>query len=170
MFGHANLRRLLSDVEERSVLVDTRRGCLPGPVRHEAFRRNDALLDTFRRSRPLAAYAQDAIASVRILDPQDHISVGSFARGADQVNERPGLKRREFPIHKSRHGVSAVSRRRRTLECFPGSASCDGTGRLPACRRDERPGTCELDLPTRVSAREGDTAWTKGGGGRRKID
>ena len=63
-------------MEHGAVLVhasDWHRGV---PVRLEVFRRDDALDDPIARSGPMAADAEDAAASIRVLDSKDGVPIG----------------------------------------------------------------------------------------------
>src|SRR6266568_6373048 len=79
---HPDLR-LLRDEEGRTVGIYARSRWLGGPVGQEVFGCNHSLLNASRRSRTVAADAQDAFAPVGILDSQDRVAVS--APGADQI-------------------------------------------------------------------------------------
>ena len=60
----------------------------------------------------MAADAQGALASIRVLDEQNRIPIRALVCVANQVNYSWGLKIREFPICQFSHPVSAAAGRR----------------------------------------------------------
>src|SRR6266545_6376028 len=87
----------LPNVEERAVGVDAWRRRLNGIVRLEALRRRDALEDSGRCARSVAAHGQDARAPIRERDLEDSHSVGPPAL-VDVVDEADlGLEIGELP-------------------------------------------------------------------------
>src|SRR5713101_5373063 len=107
----AAIRRARSfEVEDRAILVHTGSvWCLGVHVRDKVFRRDDALGDSILPTGSMAENAQDATASVRILDAQDRVPVDSLAI-CNVIDKRPSRKISEFPACEPRYLVRAASR------------------------------------------------------------
>src|SRR5947207_1185480 len=126
---------LLLDVKYRAVLIYPSNRRFGVPVRDIVFRRYNPFDDSIGRSGPMAANAEDAAASVRILDQQDRIPVGSPTLVTDIVIERAGrLIIRELPIRESRHPVRPASGRHPSaILIIPSNLGL----RRSACRRHD---------------------------------
>ncbi len=145
---------LLTNVKNRAVCIYIRQRRLGAPVSHEVLRRNNPLLDPVGCPWPMTADAEDALAPVRVVDPQNRMPVGPLVWVADKVNSSRELKIGEFPTRKFGHLVGAASGGHVPLKGLPGPAACDSARRPTARRRDEGPETRELDLSHSVSLRE----------------
>ena len=154
---------LWNNVEDRAVGVHARTWRRGVPVRHEAFRRDDTLDDPSVRSGPMAADAEDTVASIRVVDSKDGVPVGGV--WADEVVVNEELEVIEFPTGESGNPVRAASgwyaSARAATKCHPGPAA----GHIVGFARLKRARTGELDLQTgRVPGRcECRAPFTKGG-------
>ena len=129
---------------ERAVGVDAWHRRLNGVVGLEALRRRDALEDSGRRARSVAAHGQDARAPVRELDLEDGRSVGPrpLVNVVDETDL--ALEIGELPADERRDRISAAPAARGR----PGAAS-GSAGRASAVRgRDKISGPCERDRVT----------------------
>src|SRR2546426_1790203 len=115
-------RSTSTNVVERAVGVDAWRRRLNGVVRLEALRRRDALEDSGRRARSVAAHGQDARAPVRELDLEDGRSVGPrpLVNVVDETDL--ALEIGELPADERRDRISAAPAARGRPGAASGSA------------------------------------------------
>src|SRR6266540_6927203 len=125
-------RCLLPDVEGCAVGIYARSRWLGGPVGQEVFGCNHPLLNASRRSRTVAADAQDAFAPVGILDSQNRVFV-SPARADQIVICTGGLEICELPTGKTGHEVCDATGRNTAREGFPGPTTGGSAGCPAAC-------------------------------------
>src|SRR6266849_7594158 len=131
-------------METRAVGIYARSRWLGGPVGHEVLGCNHPLLNAGRRSRTVAADAEDAFAPVGILDSQNCVAVSPPS--VDQINDCTGsLEICESPTGKTGDGVCAATGGNAAREGFPHAATGDSAGCPAACGRDEGSAAGELD-------------------------